>query len=420
MDAAPESLRFLRPAIAPWAAWGALGAVVLAAAGCVSSPTGIWPTGRRVELADFARPETAAEPAEAGVNGPLAAAPPVQTDQAFPEPWLGPEDLRLVLVPAQPGVPVVVESLVGQINGKPVFADQFLEPLEDRLLRTAEEASGRELDAKFRQIIFASLKEVVRSELMLAEAEATLTEQQRMGLFALLDKMYQDQLRMGGGTVSGAEQRALRSGSGLQEFMGTKREEVLIRNLIAEQIVPLVIVSWRDVEREYHRRYDEFNPLATVTLARIRLDRASQAAQIEDVTRRLAAGEPFARIADELGVPDGGRWETFTMGPGGITDIGVSQDIKRALEGLEEGQTSKPVMMGGSMIWIHVAAVSRPEARSLYDPEVQLMLIRRVREMRYGVEFERYVASLQAQGIFDDLDRMADRLYTIALLRYGR
>ncbi len=416
MDAAPKSLRFRRPAIASWAASGASGAVVLAAAGCVSSPTGLWPAGRRVELAEFARPDTAAEPANAGAQAPLPAAEP---DAASPEPWLGLEDVRPVLVPVRPGVPVVVESLVGQINGKAVFADQFLEPLEDRLLRTAEETSGRELDAKFRQIIFASLKEVVRSELMLAEAEATLTEQQRMGLFALLDRMYQEQLRMGGGTVSGAEQRARRSGAGLQEFMGTRREEVLIRNLISEQIAPLVIVSWRDVEREYRRRYDEFNPAATVTLSRIRLS-ASEAAKVEDVTRRLAAGEPFGKIAEELGVPDGGRWETFTMGPGGVTDIGVSQDIKRAIEGLEQGQTSKPVVMGGSTIWIHLSAVNRPEARSLYDPEVQLMLVRRVRDVRYGIEFERYVASLQAQGIFDDLDRMADRLYTIALLRYGR
>jgi hypothetical protein len=409
--------RFRLPPITVWGAWGA---VAIGAAGCVSSPTGIWPTGRRVELADFARPVSAPEPAKGGVNDPLAAPAPAEPDAAFPEPWVGPEDLRPVLVPVQTGVPVLVESLVGQINGKPVFADRFLEPLEDRLLRTAEETSGRELDRRFRQIIFDSLKEVVRSELMLAEAEATLTEQQRMGLFALLDRMYQEQLRMGGGTVSGAEQRARRSGSGLQEYMGTQKEVVLIRNLISEQIAPLVIVSWRDVEREYRRRYDEFNPAATVTLARIRLDRASQAAQIEDVTRRLEAGEPFAKIAEELGVPDGGRWEAFTMGPGGITDIGVSQDIKRALEGLEEGQTSKPVVMGGSTIWVHVAAVSRPEARSLYDPEVQLMLVRRVRDARYGVEFERYVASLQAQGIFDDLDRMADRLYTIAVLRYGR
>jgi hypothetical protein len=411
MDAPPS------PRLPPARA-AALLAAALAGAGCASAPPGGGPTGRRVELADFARAEPPSEAAQAPVAD-AAPGPEAGADADLPAPWTGLDAPRPVLHPAR-GDPVVVESLVGQINGKPVFADRFLEPLEDRLMRTAEEASGRELEQRFRLIIFETLREVVRSELMLAEAEATLTEQQRMGLFALLDRMYQEQLRLGGGTVSGAEQRARRSGSGLQEYMGTQREVVLIRNLIAEKIAPLVIVSWRDVEREYRRRYDEFNPPATVTLSRIRLDRTAQAAQAEDVARRLAAGEPFAEVAAGLGFADGGRWETFTMGPGGVSDIGVSPDLRAALQGLEQGGTTKPVALGSSTVWLHVDAVNRPPARSLYDPEVQLMLVRRVRDQRYGIEFERFVTSLQAQGIFDDLDRMADRLYAIAVLRYGR
>jgi hypothetical protein len=315
---------------------------------------------------------------------------------------------------------VLVDSLVGQINGKPIFADAFLEPLEDRLLRTAEESSGRELDARFRQIIFDSLRQVVESELMLAEAETSLTEQQRMGLFALLDRIYQEQLRLAGGTRSGAEERTRRSGAGLQEYLGTQREVALIRNLISEKIGPRVVVSWREVERVYRKRFADFNPPATVTLARIRLDRATQAALIEDVTRKLEAGVAFALIAEELELPDGGRWESFTMGSGGIADIGVSADMKRVLEGLKEGDTSKPFALGGSTVWVHVAAVDRRPPRSLYDQEVQLLLVSEVRNGRGKVEFDRYVQSLLKGGVYDDLDEMANRIYRIAAVRYGR
>ena len=43
-----------------------------------------------------------------------------------------------------------------------------------------------------------------------------------------------------------------------------------------------------------------------------------------------------------------------------------------------------------------------------------------IRKRRNKQEWDRYVNSLLDRGIYDELDDMADRLYRIALLRYGR
>lgn len=402
-------------------------AAAVAAAGCASG--GGENGARTVSLGEFAQPPAEAAPdetsetvqpvvarAEEPAVGDAVAADDFFEDEFFDEVFAE----RLVLRPSEPGEPVIVDSLVGHVNGRPIFADDFLLPIEDRLMRAAEETHGVEQQMAFRKIILDWLRDVVTNELLLAEAEASLSSEEQRGLFAWLRMMYDEEIRRGGGTRSGAERRQQRSGSGLDEYLGNQKDMILIDQLQRQRIQPRVIVSWRDIEREYERRYEEFNPAATVTLARLRLNSVTQTAMIEAVNERLAAGEPFAEIAEELGFANGGLWETFEMGPGGITDIQVSEPMKVALEGLDEGDTSPPFTLGSGTLWLHVVEVDRPEARSIYDPSVQLGLRNLILSRRANTEWNRYVNSLLERGVYDELDEMAERLYQIALLRYGR
>jgi hypothetical protein len=410
---------------------GCLLAVAATVAGCAhgNHDNG----GRIVSLGEFARPpaETAPDGATDAVDetfqAVVARAGDEPTDDAAAEDDLIDDEFfefefgeRMTLQPTEPGEPIVVDSLVGHVNGRPIFADDFLLPIEDRLLRAAEETYGVEQQMAFRKIILDWLRDVVTNELLLAEAEASLSSEEQRGLFAWLRMMYDEEIRRGGGTRSGAERRQRSSGSDLDEYLGEQKNMVLIDQLQRQKIQPRVIVAWRDIEREYARRYDDFNPPATVTLARVRLNTVTQTAQIEAVTQRLAAGEPFADIADELGFADGGLWETFEMGPGGVTDIEVSPPMKAALEGLDQGDTSKPFELGSGTLWLHVVEVKRPECRSIYDPVVQLGLRNIILARRANAEWTRYVNSLLERGVYDELDEMAERLYQIALLRYGR
>jgi hypothetical protein len=410
---------------------GALAAAAVTAGGCAYVPIPIGSGAREVTIAEFAQPEPAEAEGELAEAAADAGADAIQPVAAQAMPGVVGADLadmledvdfsdRTVLRPTRPGEKVIVDSLVGHVNGRPVFADDFLEPIEDRLMRAAEESSGVQRDHEFRAIINEWLRDVVTNELLLAEAEASLSAQEQRGLVAWLRMMYDEEIRRGGGTRSGAEQRRRRSGEGLDQYLGEQKDMVLIHQLLERKVHPRVIVSWRDVEREYQRLYDDLNPPPTVALARIRLNSATQAAQVEDVSRRLAAGESFTGIAEELGFADGGLWETFEMGSEGIADIEVSEVMRQALQGLDEGDTSEPLALGSSTVWLHVVEVNRPVTRSIYDPDVQLILRNRIERRRNEAEWFRYVSSLLRRGVYDDLDEMADRLYRIAIVRYGR
>ncbi len=396
------------------------GAWLLSAAACnraITAPRD--GDARPVTLADFAHrvQEDQVDAEDAAVLA--AAVGNLKEDPDTPIVWFDAFDDREVLHPTRPGDSVIVDSLVGHVNGRPIFADEFLEPIEDRLMRAAEQHRGVDLERTFLMIINEWLRETVLNELILAESEASLSEQEQMGLFAMLNRVYDEEIRKGGGTKSGAERRRQREGDELDQYLGKQKDLVLIDRIRMAKIQPRVVVTWRDIEREYQRRYEDFNPANTVTLARIRLNTKTQAVQIEDITRRVEAGESFAVLAAELGYDDGGLWETFNTGPGGIADIEVSPVMKEALVGLTEGDTSAPFQLGSGTLWLHVASFEQPPSRSIYDPGVQIGLGNAIRAARSQIEWNRYIDSLLEEGIHDDLEDMAERLFRISIDRYG-
>ena len=94
--------------------------------------------------------------------------------------------------------------------GRPIFADELLEPISDQLQRESERLSAAEFMQRARSIIHERLVQVVLNELFLAEAEASLTEQQKMGLLAFLKDLQEKNIAERGGTLFGAQQKIAR------------------------------------------------------------------------------------------------------------------------------------------------------------------------------------------------------------------
>lgn len=315
---------------------------------------------------------------------------------------------------------VVVDSLVGQVNGRPIFADEFFVPIEDRLMAMADELSPRDFERQATQIIGQHLQNLLLNELFLAEAESQLTEDQRRGLFAMMRYWQEETIAEFGGTRSAAERRlAEMEGMTVSEFLEARRDVALLQELQRKRIEPRIAVSWRDIEREYQRRFHEFNPPATISISRIRLHTERDAALIEEVQRRIDAGEPFAQIAADVGEEDGGAWQTFEVEDDGIEGVALAESVRQHLVGLEVGETTKPVALGSSTWWLHIADYDQPEGRDIYDPDVQRSLRARLRNQRYNEEMDRYSRHLFERGVFDERETMMRKLLEIAMRRYA-
>lgn len=320
----------------------------------------------------------------------------------------------------RPGEPVIVDSVIGQVSGRPIFADALLEPIADELRQESARLGQHEFVAQARQIVERRLSQVVLEQLFLAEAEASLTEQQQQGLLAFLSHFREKTLSEGLGSLSKREQELQEErGMTVDQYVELEKNTVLVGNLINQKIAPRVIVSWRDVEREYERRKDEFSPPAKVTFRRLRLSNTTQKELIDQVKTRLAAGESFDAVVQAVPQEKLGTL-MVDMGPGGITDVDVNPLYKLALEGLALGQTSRAIddPRSDETLWLHYEKLDQPPQRTLYD--VQRLLIRDLTAQREGEERERYIKTLFSKGTYSELEEMSRRVLEVALVRYSK
>jgi DNA-binding transcriptional MerR regulator len=404
-----------------------IGLVAVLCSGCKSGEE--TSSARVVGLAEFSRADATTAVADSTATESADAADhesPAPDPAGLPEGALPPGDFGDEIFPEDglqlaEGEVIIVDSLVGQVNGRPIYAENFFEPIEDRLLSVAALApSPRAFEREASGIIQAQLTQVILDELFLAEAESLLSPEQQMGLFALMRSLREGIIGQEGGSRAQAEQ-ALREaeGVGVEELVQRRKEEQLLRYLFNEKIEKRAIVSWRDVEREYARRYEEFNPPATARIARIRLSTSRDAERIADVQTRLEAGEPFAQIAESLDLPQGGQWQVFELGQGGLEAIDLRDEIRDKVIELEPGETTAPFEVGRSTWWLHLESITRPPGRSVYEPQVQQMLNAQLQQRRRLEEQNRYIASLLTPKMYDDLETISLRLLEVAVQRYG-
>jgi len=317
------------------------------------------------------------------------------------------------------GVAYPVEGLIGQINGRPVYADEFLLPLEDRILRIVAEVPLPQAVREMDLLIARRFDEYVNSELIIAEAESRLTAEQQQGVLAWLRNVREETITNRGGTRdAAAESIEDEFGVSIEEFMEQRRSLALGQDLLRKRVQPRAIVSWRDVVQAYRRQFAEFNPPARVRLGRVRLHRERDAERLAAVETVLADGGTFADIVGPAGTADGGRWIEIELPPEGLAATTLAAPVRDRLDLATPGSVGEPLDQGAFRTWFTVLAVEQPPGRSLYDPEVQLSLENQLSSMRFAQEQDRYIASLRDRWVSDNLDAMLARLLTITRLRY--
>lgn len=322
-------------------------------------------------------------------------------------------------VQVRPGQTVIVDSLIGQVNGRPIFADEILSPLMSQLNAEYKKRPWADFRMVLVQLVSQQIEAVLRNELFLAEARASMSEQEQMGFLAWMQNFRGEEIGRRGGVQSEANSQMLaEEGKTIDEYVKQQEEQALIQHLLSKRVHPNAAVSWREVERAWSQQEGDFNKKSTVTLGRIRLRTEGNEEQLKLIQAEFDAGDPFAVVAASAGMPDGGVWETFEMGPGGVADIELAEFYKPHLEGLEPGQTSASFERGPRTMWISVIDVVQPEVHSLFDMEIQQSLYQEISNRRYYEAQDEFVSSLMQKGIYDDLQAMQQKLIDIALSRF--
>lgn len=311
-----------------------------------------------------------------------------------------------------------VDAVVGQINGRPVFASAFLAPMDARLRADAARLSPNQ----WRQQAFATIRSAIidrmQEELVLAEFQASLTPEAKQGLFAFVDRMRQEIVAQNLGSESLAGRRLQESeGLTLNEKVKQQRDREIIRAQLNRAIGDRTYVSWREVELAYARDYDMYNP---AKVARLRMIQVSGDDKVLAVTEAIEAGESFEDIARRLSTfrPDeGGLWTIEIEREGyAATRIFAPDELNRVAVGLEVGEISESFQWADTTIWLTLEEIVQPPGMTLYD--AQLVIFDRLRSERFVEERVEYLTRLLGRASVTDVAEMTERLFLIAEERY--
>ena len=328
-------------------------------------------------------------------------------------------DQRIVVDDLPVGRPYPIDGLIGQINGRPVFADEFLLPLEDRILRIIAEAPPANAIRDVDRLVASRFEEYVNSELIIAEAEGQLTTEQQQGVLAWLQGVQEQTITDRGGTRDSAA-RSIEDeyGIGLEEFMSQRRSVALAQDLIQKRVRPRAITSWRDVEQAYRRDFAKYNPPATVRIGRLRLHRQRQAEQVEEASRLFESGLDLEEVSRRMGLDGDLPWLQLELPAEGIGATSLAAPVKERLDVESRGVASEPLEQGPFISWFTVLGVDQAEGQSIYSPAVQIAIENELAGMRFSQEQARYIASLRDRWVAGDIEAMRTRLIALTRARY--
>lgn len=328
-----------------------------------------------------------------------------------------PPSVRVV----DPSVNWPVDALVGQINGRPIFANEFFEPIAEELVAAAsnpDRAVGRQ---QFIGTVKAFFKRTVDNELIVAEAESQLSPEQQEGLLAWIRSIQEETIAERGGSRAAAEASlASEEDKSLDEFLAQRRDVALAMRLLNQRIEPRAIVSWREVLQAYERDAKIYNPPRQIRIGRIQLDSAADAERIARVEAMVAEGKVFSEIVRELGLADGGLWQSSDLPADGIEGLPLTDAVKTRIKDLPVDRVSPSLQQRGFTSWFAVIAIDQPVARTVYDRELQLAITEQLRDIRRTIERQRYISTLRSRWVTDDISDMEERLVAFALERYWR
>ncbi len=410
--------------------------VLLGMGACSGQGVGVH-SGKSLSLAEFGSTAPRGQEAQFIVAAPESGAVPQQL-KVIPDAAASVSDLVVSAGPARlgpgtgaasspEGPPVLVDAKVGDINGRAVYAsaifDYGLAGISPIGAELAAEAKLRPLDNwRFfaRQKIASTLGDLIREELLRAEALQRFTPEQKLGFLGFMEKLQQDFQRSRGGSRALAE-RSLRETEGISidEWRRRQEDDELVKFQLRERILGRVSVSYRDIEQRYDSEKDRFDPppRAMFRLAQVSKSRPED---VDAFTKLLSSASSFEEAAKstlninqhEKGGLEARELNGKTRAQG---DFFPAPALNEAARTMKVGDTAGPIELSTTIAWLHLDSEGAKRV-SLYD--AQITLEDEVRSDRSKRELNRYVNALQGKASITDAEQMVERLAKIAEARY--
>lgn len=381
------------------------------------------PAAPKVEgvVAPAASPSVAVRPLPAVEQAPAAvkAAPAPTPAPGVPAPLAA---ISPDAKPAPRNSSFTMDAMVGDVNGRPIYAGAIFKNIgEDVFVRLGQDKNRLEFREQVKELILADLNARITNALILAEAERGLSEQEQMGLLALLQTEREKILAQFGGGVQAIAEEKLRKerGYGLEDEIESRRQRMLTQKYLQEKLYPKINITRREIERYYTDHQAEFNPAPTVTVRLIIVREAGDADQVDKALKNSETFESVARQHSSFRAETGGLMEPFELkGPIGEFNSLSFKELNEKVRLLKAGEFSDRTPIAAGFGWVKLEKVVGGDARTLADAQIEIEA--RLRTLKFNQLSRKYIADLLKNGNYTPIDQMTQGLIDVAMTRYAR
>lgn len=333
------------------------------------------------------------------------------------------------------GAPMVIDSKVGDINGRAIYASAFLEDMGARLRAQAMEFGKQTMARKLnpvetraearaawedlaRKIINIRLEDELETELLRAEAAASFTPEQKQGFVYFMQSVQRDLYSDNRGSRSVAgEKLSAEDGQTIDQYLKNRELRELVGFQLQRKVYRRINISWRDIQLEYDKRTELYSPPPKATF---RLILPANGVTAESIESRLKAGESFATLAEDPKV------NSYLVDKGGVeertfktkqkdADLFGPPEVNAAARTLKPGEWAGPLKAGRGEAFVMLETLEISPS-DLYD--LQLKIEDALRRRTGDLARQRYIDRLKERASFTSLSEMTDALAAFAVRRY--
>jgi len=315
----------------------------------------------------------------------------------------------------------MVDTKVGDINGKPVYANTFFASFEDRLRAEAALTTRDKWRISTARQIAEKLDKMIEGELLRAEALENFTPEQKQGFFAWMKGLQERVESQSQGSREAANERLEQTkGKSLDEYMRDEEQQQLVEFQVREKIQKRISVPWRDIKIEYERYYEALlnpPPKAMYRLVQIPTNKPED---IAEFTRLRERGTPFAEIAanktlNRYKPETGGLEEREFKGERKDAEFFRDEKLNGAARTMQVGEVAGPFPIGDNQAYLGLDVIQQT-TRTLYEAQVAIEM--QMRERRIHQAQSKYVNRLRERASISSTPEMTRQLLVIADARY--
>jgi parvulin-like peptidyl-prolyl isomerase len=331
----------------------------------------------------------------------------------------------------QPAVDVsgqyqIIGSVLAEVNGKPIYADQVLHALDKVLRSQARQYDAEQFRERAADLIDRQVHEYINAELEFAAADHNLVPKDKDLAKAQTVIWRQQQIAQAGGSVELAKRRAAEDGLDFEDEVNQHYRLLMTQLYYQRHIFPLIRVTPRDMREYYDSHQKDFTQYPAAQFRVIQINVGSTGSvdaafkKIEAIRDKAAAGDDFAKLATRYNDDPTLQANAGYPVAGGWVDKGAYnvESVEGAVWKLQPGQITSPIRDGDSFYLAKLEQLKRGSTQPFESETVQDAIRESLRRMQFTELRNNQQLALEQQAIITTNPDMIDLSLDMVMQQY--